>query len=138
MNLRWAHSPAGSSAPVLLETINPQMGKHCDFGSVAPTSNASEKPLPGMREGASIFNLATQVFPNNNCHRLRPGNYRLEILVAAQNAKPELFHVDLDWNGTFEELEGRMRTNSIGIKITRGKLGEIARVNPQATISAAT
>jgi hypothetical protein len=123
MNLRWAHSPANS--PSIFETINPHMGKHCDPGSVSPTSNGSEKPLAGMREGESTFNLAAQVFPNNNCHKLKPGKYRLEILVAAQNARPERFHVDLDWNGIFEESEERMLTNSVGITISRQTLTRI-------------
>src|SRR6266536_4664681 len=97
MDLRWAHSPA--NGPAIFETLNPHMGKHCDLGSVSPASNGSEKPLAGMRDGESTFNLATQVFPNNNCHRLKAGKYRLEILVAAQNARPKRFLVDIDWNG---------------------------------------
>ena len=119
MNLRWSHSPTNN--PTIFETLNPQMGKHCDLGSVSPAPNGSEKPLTGMREGESTFNLATQVFPNNNCHRLKPGKYRLEILAAAQNARPRRFNVDLNWNGIFEDSEERMLTNSLGITISKGK-----------------
>jgi hypothetical protein len=120
MNLRWSHSPADK--PIIFETLNPHMGKHCDLGSVSPSTNRSEKPLVGMKGGESTFNLATEVFPNNNCHRLKPGKYRLEILVAAQNARPKLFWIDLDWNGIFEESEECMFTNSLGITISKTKL----------------
>lgn len=119
MNLRWAHSPADK--PIIFETLNPHMGKHCDLGSVSPTSNASERPLAGMKEGESTFNLATEVFPNNNCHRLKPGKYRIEILVAAQNARPRLFRVNLDWTGVFEESAERMFSNSLGVSVSQAK-----------------
>ncbi len=75
-----------------------------------------------MKAGESTFNLATEVFPNNNCHRLKPGKYRIEILVAAQNVLPKRFHIDLDWNGIFEESSERMFTNSIAISIEQTKL----------------
>lgn len=74
-----------------------------------------------MKAGESSFNLATEVSPNSNCHRLTAGKYRIEILVAAQNAKPRLFKVDLDWNGTFEAAPERMFSNSIGISVSAGK-----------------
>jgi hypothetical protein len=120
MNLRWSHSPMDK--PIVFETLNPHMGKNCDLGSVSPTSNGSEKPLPGMKTGESTFNLATEVLLNNGCHRLKPGKYRLEILVAAQNARPKLFWVDLDWSGIFEESEERMFSSSVGISISEAKL----------------
>jgi len=119
MNLRWANSP--SDKPILFETLNPHMGRHCDLGSVSDPSNGSEQPLPHMKAGESSFNLATEVSPNSNCHRLTAGKYRIEILVAAQNAKPRLFKVDLDWNGTFEAAPERMFSNSIGISVSAGK-----------------
>lgn len=98
------------------------MGKYCDLGSVSPTSNESEKPLPGMKAGESTLNLATEVYPNNNCHRLKPGKYQIEVLVAAQNALPKSFHIDLDWNGIFEESTERMLGSSVAISVTHSKL----------------
>lgn len=77
MNLRWSHSP--QDKPTLFETLNPHMGKHCDLGSVSPTTNGTEKPLVGMKGGESTFNLATEVFSNNNCHRLKPGSTELNF-----------------------------------------------------------
>ncbi len=120
MNLRWSHSQFDK--PIIFETLNPHMGKYCDLGSVSPTSNESEKRLPGMNAGESTFNLATEVFSNNNCHRLRPGKYRIEILVAAKNARPKRFYSNLDWNGIFEESTERMFGNSVAISITQAKL----------------
>ena len=116
MNLRWANFPFDK--PVLFETLNPKMGKHCDLGSVSPRANKSEKPLPGMRDGESTFNLATEVFPNDNSHRLPPGKYRLEVLLAAQNVRPVAFDIDIDWHGVFEETSERMFSDSVAIKIS--------------------
>jgi hypothetical protein len=116
MNLRWANFPFDK--PVLFETLNPKMGKHCDLGSVSPPANKSEKPLPGMKDGESTFNLATEVFPNDNSQRLPPGKYRLEILVAAQNVRPKAFNVDVDWSGKFEDSVERMFSDSIAVRIS--------------------
>jgi hypothetical protein len=119
MNLRWSNSPFDK--PITFEMLNPHMGKHCDLGSVSHPSNTSEQQLTGMKEGERTFNLATEVFPNSNCHRLTAGKYRIEILVAAQNAKPKVFNVDLDWNGTFEDSQERM-FGAVVISVSEGKL----------------
>ena len=78
-----------------------------------------------MKPGESTFNLATEVSPTSQCNRLPAGKYRIYLLVAAQNARPKLFHFDLDWNGIFEESSERMFSNSVGISISEGKLSTI-------------
>jgi hypothetical protein len=115
MNLRWADSP--ESKPLIFETLNPYMGKHCDFGTVSPTTNPTETIREGINQGESTFNLQTEVFSNNEVHRLKPGKYNIELLVAASNAKPKTFTVNLEWNGRFEETTARMFVESVKVKI---------------------
>jgi hypothetical protein len=116
MNLRWPHSP-DPARPIIFETLNPHMGKHCDFGSVSPTTNPTETPRDGMDKGESTFNLQTEVFSNNEAHRLRVGRYSIKILVAASNAKPRQFTIRLDWNGRFEATATRMLSESVKVEI---------------------
>lgn len=117
MNLRWADSPEPGRT-LIFETLNPNMGKHCDFGTVLPPNTRLEKIREGMKEGESTLNLQTEVFPSNEGHRLRPGKYKIELLVAASNAKPKAFTVNLDWNGHYEETTERMFVDSLKVEIT--------------------
>src|SRR5579884_1710861 len=106
MNLRWADSP--SENPLIFETINPAMGRYCDFGSVSEPSNPTEILRDGMRQGESTFNLQTQVTPNTLGNRLKPGKYTIRLLIAASNAKPKRFTVTLDWSGRYQADTSRM------------------------------
>lgn len=111
MNLRWADSPAGK--PLVFETLNPYMGKHCDFGTVSPPTNPTERAREGMNQGESTFNLQTEVFSNLEGHRLRPWKYKIELLVAASNAKPKAFTVSLNWSGRYDDEPARMFSESV-------------------------
>lgn len=116
MNLRWANS-IEPNRPTIFETLNPSMGKHCDFGSVSPTTNPAESPRDGMSPGQSTFNLWTEVFPNNQGHQLRPGKYLIELRVAASNVAPRTFLLRLDWSGSFEEIPETMYSRSIKLDL---------------------
>ncbi len=63
MNLRWADSP-DPSRPIIFESINPSMGRYCDFATVSDPTNTTERIREGMANGESTFNLQTQVTPN--------------------------------------------------------------------------
>jgi|SRR5581483_4071520 len=106
MNLRWSDSPADK--PIIFETINPAMGRYCDFGAVSEPSNPTESLRDGMIKGESTFNLQTQVTPNTQGNRLKPGKYTIKLLVAASNAKPTTFTVKLDWTGQYMADTNRM------------------------------
>jgi hypothetical protein len=116
MNLRWADSP-DPTKPIIFESINPAMGRYCDFATVFDPTNHFEKIREGMKEGESTFNLQTQVPPSTQCNRLKPNNYRIEILVAASNAKPKAFIIDLEWKGRYIEDPARMFGEGVKIKI---------------------
>src|ERR1019366_9224195 len=45
LNLRWADSPPDK--PLIFETINPAMGRYCDFAAVSGPTN----PTEGLRDG---------------------------------------------------------------------------------------
>jgi hypothetical protein len=117
MNLRWADSP-DPGKPLIFESINPCMGRYCDFAAVSEPTNPTETIREGMAEGESTFNLQTQVFPNSQGNRLKPGNYKIELLVAASNASPKAFTIDLEWKGRYIEASARMFGESVKVRIT--------------------
>jgi hypothetical protein len=119
MNLHWSDSPPDK--PIIFETINPAMGRYCDFGAVSGPTNPTESLREGMTAGESTFNLQTQVTPNTQGNRLKPGRYTIKLLVAASNAKPKAFNVTLDWSGRYMEESARMFGEGIReLTITEG------------------
>jgi len=117
MNLRWADSP-DPDKPLIFESINPAMGRYCDFASVSEPTNPTEPLREGMAQGESTFNLQTQVTPNTQGNRLKPGNYTIRLLVAASNAKPKAFTVALEWRGRYIEETARMFGEAVKLTIT--------------------
>ena len=118
MNLRWADSP---DKPIIFETINPAMGRYCDFGAVSEPSNPTEPLRNGMRQGESTFNLQTQVAPNTQGNRLKPGKYTIKLLVAASNSKPKAFTITLDWAGQYMADSARMFGEAVrSLVVTEG------------------
>src|ERR1035441_3583835 len=88
MNLRWTHSQG--NVPEIFADINPYMGRHCDLGSISDPNNPTQTPLPGLDSGQVSFDLALEVFPSTQSHRLPPGCYQLEMQLAAANTHPIL------------------------------------------------
>jgi hypothetical protein len=117
MNLRWADSP-DPSRPIIFESINPSMGRYCDFATVSDPANTTERIRQGMETGESTFSLQTQVTPNTQGNRLRPNNYIIELLVAASNAKPKKYTVTLEWKGRYIQDPSRMFGEGMKLKIT--------------------
>jgi hypothetical protein len=118
MNLRWADSPPDK--PIIFETINPAMGRYCDFAAVSEPSNPTDPGRDGMADGESTFNLQTQVTPNTQGNRLKPGRYTIKLLVAASNAKPKAFTIALDWNGRYMADPARMFGEAVKLAVTEG------------------
>jgi hypothetical protein len=118
MNLRWADSDPNK--PLIFETINPAMGRYCDFASVSDTTNPTEVRREGMAEGEATFNLQTQVTPNTQGNRLKPGKYTIKLIVAASNAKPKSFTVPLDWSGRYMEDPVRMFGEAVKLTVIEG------------------
>ncbi len=116
MNLRWTDSPGDS--PLIFEAINPKMGRYCDFGGVCQPGNPMEIARDGMKKGDSTFNLHTQVSPSTGCNRLRPGKYRIHLLLAASNSRPKHYTVSLEWSGSYSNDEKQMFDNEAKLYLT--------------------
>lgn len=117
MNLKWANF-----GRIYFPVIAPGMGKHCD---VAHITNPQERgDVPGEqnpalnltnREVSMAFDLMT--VPNHLGHLVRPGTYRLEIRVAAANARPIQRQLRITVPGPWYPEEGRMLRDGVGIQV---------------------
>ncbi len=114
MNLRWANAPANTTQ--IFADINPSMGKHCDLGAISDPSNTTLAPLPGLDMGNVSLDLALEVLPNSQSHRLTPGCYRLELRIGGANVTPISRTVEVTFSGRWYPVVGEMFANGIGIK----------------------
>jgi hypothetical protein len=114
MNLRWSHTDF-AEPEVYADGISPGMGKHCDFAAVSHPDNPSLVPLPNVPHGHTTADLYLEVFPATLSHRLPPGAYRIQLLVAAANSRPAAVSISLTITGEWFADERQMLSRGIGI-----------------------
>jgi len=120
MNLVWSNIRA-----MLFPSISPEMGKHCDVGHITDPASRHH-----MRESNPRLHLATQqtslafdliATPNNRNHIIGPGEYRLEILVAAKNARPIKRTIAISLSGTWDSDETTMLRDHVRFAVLPGE-----------------
>lgn len=99
MNLLWTHI-GGTEAPWLQS----RMGQHCEFGRI-------------FRHAHEYFDLAVEVLPLTEWHRLQPGAYRVDLQVAAANCKPALSTVELVFSGQWSNDEAQMFREGVALTV---------------------
>jgi hypothetical protein len=108
MNLQWAHTDGLSRAEqITAKRIEPGLDKHCN--------------LCGMTNAAPLLNFATEVSPtpireNVYANRKQPGNYLLDIVIAADNAKAVYKTLRINFGGWFDD-EGEMFKKGLVITV---------------------
>ncbi len=131
MNLRWSH--LGS---IYFPSIAPNMGKHCDVGHIADPEhrhrlNEDSKKLKLTNQQASLaFDLMAK--PHYRGHIIGPGEYELDVIVAAENARPikgtigiyfsGVWHLDEEKTKREDERyadEDKMLRDEVAIKVVR-------------------
>jgi hypothetical protein len=114
MNLLWTHTGV-----VFTDGIAPQMGQHCELGIVFQLDKRDRAiiPPPKLPQGKTFLQLETEVRPFTGNSSLEPGTYRLRVLVAAGNAKPRAFTLEISVAGDWYDDEAEMLSKGIGVKI---------------------
>ncbi len=116
MNLKWANV-----GTIYFPNIAPDMGKHCDVGHIV---DPARRHL--LRENAPSLVLTNQqtslafdlmVAPNHRGHIIGPGEYRLDILVAAENARPIKRAIAISLPGAWYVDETIMLRDGVGVTI---------------------
>ena len=117
MNLKWANIGA-----IYFPSIAPKMGKHCDVGHIVDPSRrhlvGEDAPKLALTNQQTSLAFDLMVAPNHKGHIIGPGDYQLDILVAAENAHPISRTIAISLRGTWETDETRMLRDGIGASIT--------------------
>ena len=115
-NLRWANTDP--EKPEIFYGMNPEMGRFCDFGSIADPACATLQEIRGARKGVDVtFDLVLQTPWPLDAHRLIPGDYRITLKISAANAKPLERIVKVSISGTWTEDEDAMFTKELGVSV---------------------
>lgn len=116
MNLKWANL-----GKIYFPTIAPQMGKHCDVGHIADPSRRhllhEDAPKLGLTNQQASLAFDLMVAPAHRGHIIGPGEYQLDILVAAENARPTARTIALSLRGIWDADETRMLRDGVGASI---------------------
>jgi hypothetical protein len=116
MNLKWANVGV-----VYFPTIAPEMGKHCDLGHIVDPARrhvvGEDAPRLALTGQQTSLAFDLMVAPNHRGHIIGPGDYHLDILVAAENARPVTRTVSISLTGTWDSDETRMLRDGVGIAL---------------------
>lgn len=118
MNLRWSNARDWNNPEIFAASIlQKPLGKHCDLCSISDPAYPADK-LEGYPDKC-IANLQTEVFPSSNVQRLSPGEYVIEVIVGAANAKPVVAYVRLNLKGGWSTDFATMFREHLGVEILK-------------------
>ncbi|HJT70076.1 MAG TPA: hypothetical protein VJ731_07750 [Terriglobales bacterium] len=118
MNLIWSNFGGAMYARIV-----PGMGKHCDVGHIVDPARrqvvAEDSPRLGLASSQTSLAFDLVARPNNRTHIVGPGNYELDIQIAAENVPPAKRTLTLSVVGPWYADEMRMLREGVGISVTR-------------------
>ena len=116
MNLKWANL-----GKIIFPGIAPEMGKHCDVGHITEPERRrilrEDAPSLGLTDQQTSLAFDLMAAPNNKGHIVGPGEYQLDILIAAENARPIRRTIAISLKGPWYADEERMLGDGVGVKI---------------------
>lgn len=112
MNLRWAHTKE-----IFRDRIAPKMGRHCDLGHIADPrlKHIHKETKSDVPDDKTVLFLDLEVSPFTLIHLLQPGNYKLELIIAADNRSPVKKVVKIMHAGNWFEDEKEMFEKGVGL-----------------------
>ena len=127
MNLVWSHL----SGIIYFPRIPPETDKYCDIDHVFDP--AKRKSFREERSALQLrpeeLSLTFDVFakPNHQGHIVGPGTYRLEIVIAADNARPRHQQIEITVQGRWDEDQARMLRDRVNMRVLPNYRNEIDR-----------
>jgi hypothetical protein len=116
MNLNWANIGA-----IYFPRIVPGMGKHCDVGHIADPRRRFRLREDSPRLHLTVYqtSLAFDLMapPKNWTHIVGPGEYELDVLVAAENAFPLKRTITINLRGNWDSDEAKMLRDGVSIAV---------------------
>lgn len=97
------------------------MGKHCDLGHIIdPSERAAwgEDPQDiALSDPRTSLTFDLMVAPSHKGHIVGPGEYQLEIFVAAENARPVKRTIAISLRGDWHADERKMLRDGVGVTV---------------------
>lgn len=116
MNLKWANV-----GTIYFPSIAPEMGKHCDVGHIADPARRhllhEDAPRLALTDQQASLAFDLMAAPNHRGHIIGPGEYRLAILVAAENVRPIKRTIAISLRGGWDADETRMLRDGVGVTV---------------------
>ena len=116
MNLRWADFHT-----LYFPGITRDMGKHCDLGHIADPARRhflhEEAPNLGLTNQQASLAFDVMFPPNHRGHIIGPGEYQLDILVAAENVRPAKRTIKISLRGIWDADEAKMLRDGVGVTV---------------------
>jgi hypothetical protein len=116
MNLKWANIGV-----IYFPAIAPKMGKHCDLGHITDPARrqllSGDVPRLGLTNQQTSLAFDLMVAPNHKGHIVGPGEYQLDIRVAAENALPVKRTITISLQGTWYPDETTMLRDGVGATV---------------------
>ena len=95
------------------------MGKHCDVGHIADPARRDmlreDAPRLALTNQQTSLAFDLMAAPNHKGHIVGPGEYQLDILVAAENARPIKRTIAISLRGTWNPDETIMLRDGVGV-----------------------
>jgi hypothetical protein len=118
MNLKWANL-----GKIYFPGIAPWMRKQCDIGHMIDPAHRhilDEVPfgLASADEEKTSLAFDLMAAPSIRAHIVGPGEYRLDILLAAENARPVERTIAISVRGTWYADETTMLRDGVGVSLT--------------------
>lgn len=117
MNLNWANL-----GNIYFPGIAPGMGKHCDIAHISDPARrrylGEDVPKLGLSSTQTSLAFDLMVKPNHKGHIVGPGDYELDILVAAENVHPLKRTITISLPGTWYIDEPMMLRDGIGVGVS--------------------
>ena len=119
MNLVWSHRQPDETH---IESIAPDSFRHCALGHIVDPAKRNVMPgkeSPGLglntQQTNLVFDLMAQ--PNHKGHIVGPGEYRLDIVIAADNAPTVKQCVNVTLTGKWYASGSRMLRDGVGVTV---------------------
>jgi hypothetical protein len=117
MNLLWANY-----GKIYFPRIVPKIGKHCDLAHIfdpeyRPKIAGADAPHLGLTGQQTALAFDVMHPPTNQRNIVGPGEYQLDILIAAENCKPVERTVHIFVSGTWINDEEKMLRDGVRARI---------------------
>jgi len=111
LNILWSHY-----RKVTMPKIQPKLFKHLDLGYILKSNFVDLKRF-GIDCGANIFFLFdVAVQPNTGSHILLPGDYKVKVVFASNNLRPQEKIYNIVIKDRWDDDEEKMLSENVSIK----------------------